>query len=155
MSPQRLAVPSLILPPSFSLFSLPNLLGVVVGLLLPQFKSPTGDLNVTMAMALVVFLLSQVYAVKTHGLKGYLVSFFKPNPFLPLNLIELITRPPHLGIPAFGNIFAGEVLLVILYLLVPVVIPTVWSAFSVFIGVIQAYLFLMLGIAYISSSIEE
>jgi|LFRM01.1.fsa_nt_gb F-type H+-transporting ATPase subunit a len=138
----------------FILFA--NLLGVVAGLLLPQFKSPTGDLNVTMAMALVVFLLSQVYAVKTHGLKGYLVSFFKPNPlFLPLNLIELITRPLTLAFRLFGNIFAGEVLLVILYLLVPVVIPTVWSAFSVFIGVIQAYLFLMLGIAYISSSIEE
>ena len=84
------------------------------------------------------------------------MSFFKPNPlFLPLNLIELITRPLTLAFRLFGNIFAGEVLLVILYLLVPVVIPTVWSAFSVFIGVIQAYLFLMLGIAYISSSIEE
>jgi F-type H+-transporting ATPase subunit a len=138
----------------FILFS--NLMGVIPGLVIPELKSPTGDINVTFGMALVVFILSQAYSIKARGGKGYLLSFFKPNPlFLPLNLIEQVTRPLTLAFRLFGNIFAGEVLLIILYILVPVLIPMVWSAFSIFIGVIQAYLFVMLGIAYISSAIEE
>jgi F-type H+-transporting ATPase subunit a len=138
----------------FILFS--NLLGVIPGLLVPELKSPTGDLNVTFGLALVVFLLSQGYAIRARGLPAYLLSFFRPNPlFLPLNLVEIVTRPLTLAFRLFGNIFAGEVLLLILYFLVPVVIPSLWAAFSVFIGVIQAYLFVMLAIAYISSAVEE
>lgn len=138
----------------FILFS--NLMGVIPGLVVPALKSPTNDINVTFGMALVVFLLSQGYAIRARGLKAFLLSFFRPNPvFLPLNLIEIITRPLTLAFRLFGNIFAGEVLLLILYFLVPVVIPSLWAAFSVFIGVIQAYLFVMLAIAYISSAVEE
>jgi F-type H+-transporting ATPase subunit a len=138
----------------FILFS--NLQGVIPGLVVPALKSPTNDLNVTFGMALVVFLLSQGYAIKVRGLKNFFLSFFRPNPlFLPLNLVEIITRPLTLAFRLFGNIFAGEVLLVILYLLVPPVIPSLWAAFSVFIGVIQAYLFVMLAIAYISSAVAE
>lgn len=138
----------------FILFS--NLLGVIPGLLVPELKSPTGDLNVTFGLALVVFLLSQGYAIRSRGLPAYLLSFIRPNPlFLPLNLVEIVTRPLTLAFRLFGNIFAGEVLLLILYFLVPVGIPSIWAAFSVFIGVIQAYLFMMLAIAYISSAVEE
>ena len=76
----------------FILFS--NLLGVIPGLLVPELKSPTGDLNVTFGLALVVFLLSQGYAIRARGLPAYLLSFFRPNPlFLPLNLVEIVTRP--------------------------------------------------------------
>ena len=60
-----------------------------------------------------------------------------------------------LALRLFGNIFAGEVLLTILYALAPVVVPTLWLAFSVAIGAIQAYIFTILSMAYTGIAVEE
>ncbi len=128
-----------------------NLLGLI-----PIFKSPTGDINVTIAMALVVFGLMIYYGIKSKGFVGYIKSFFKPYfIFFPLNIIETLTKPLTLALRLFGNIFAGELLIVILARLVPIGVPVVMELFHGFIGVIQAYLFVMLAIAYIAVACEE
>lgn len=133
----------------FILFS--NLLGVV-----PGFRSPTADLNVTLALAAVVFGLTVYAGAKTKGLWHYLGSFFKPNPlFLPFNLIEIFTRSLTLAFRLFGNIFAGDVLVIVLGKLIAYAVPTLGQVFHVFVGVLQAYLFLMLSIAYISVATAE
>jgi len=126
----------------------------MVGLLpIEGFKSPTADVNVTIGLALLVLGATIYYGCKVRGAKEYLLSFFQPNVvFFPVHLIDLLVKPISLAFRLFGNIFAGEVLLMILYYLVPVAVPTVWIAVSIFIGVIQAYLFAMLSIAYISSA---
>jgi len=133
----------------FILFS--NLIGVI-----PWFESPTADVNVPIGLALVVLAMMVYYGIKSKGLVGYLKSFIRPNVlFLPINLIETFTKPITLAFRLFGNIFAGELLIVILVRLIPIGVPTAFSLFHIFIGVIQAYLFFMLSLAYIAVAYEE
>ncbi len=128
-----------------------NLIGVV-----PGMKSPTADINVTLALAAVVVGLTVYAGASANGIRGYLFSFIRPNPlFLPLNVIEICTRAITLALRLFGNIFAGDVLVIILGKLVAYAVPTVGQAFHVFVGVLQAYLFVMLSIAYISVAAGE
>ncbi|MDU2063661.1 MAG: F0F1 ATP synthase subunit A, partial [Sporomusaceae bacterium] len=82
--------------------------------------------------------------------------FFKPYAlFLPINIIEELAKPITLSFRLFGNIIAGEVLLIVLGMLVPYFVPTIWLAFSVFVGVIQAFIFTMLTMSYLSNSLND
>ena len=63
---------------------------------------------------------------------------------LPLNLIEELSKPLTMALRLFGNILAGEILLVVLYKLVPWVVPNLWIGFSLIIGFLQAFIFTML-----------
>lgn len=134
----------------FILFS--NMVGLLP-IRIHGFRSPTSDINITLGLALLVLVATFYYGCKVRGVKEYALSFFRPNVlFFPIHLIDTLIKPFSLAFRLFGNIFAGEALLFILYLLVPIGIPTIWLAVSVFIGVIQAYLFAMLSIAYISAA---
>jgi F-type H+-transporting ATPase subunit a len=124
------------------------------------------DLNQTLAMAVVVVLVVQVYSLRVQGLRGYLRRFTKPFEFnwavriifIPLNLIEEIVKPITLSLRLFGNIFAGLVMVELLSELpiflawVPV---TVWKLFDVlFIGSIQAFIFMLLTVIYFGMARE-
>ncbi|MCR4426977.1 MAG: F0F1 ATP synthase subunit A [Firmicutes bacterium] len=123
-----------------------NLLGLVPGL-----RSPTADINVTLALAVSVFATSAAVGIRTKGLDGYLREYFEPNLlFLPLNLIEAGTRIITLAFRLFGNMFAGDVLILVLAKLVAFVVPLFGQLFHVFISVLQAYLFTMLSISYVA-----
>ena len=115
------------------------------------------DLNQTLAMAIVVFILVEAYAIRVRGIGGYLRYFMRP-PFPPLTVIEEITKPITLALRLFGNIFAG-LLMVYLLTLLPQAIPwtfpistllvVAWKAFDVFfVGTIQAFIFMLLTIIY-------
>lgn len=129
----------------------------LIGLVWPGVtKSPTEDLNVTLGLAILVFLSMIYYGIKVQGLKNYLLGFFKPNfLFFPIHLIDFFVKPITLAFRLYGNIFAGAVFITILNLLFKPVIPVVGLVLGVFVGVIQAYLFLMLAMAYIASAMEE
>ena len=124
------------------------------------------DLNQTLAMAVVVVLVVQVYSVRVLGLRGYLRRFTKPFEFnwavrvvfIPLNLIEEVVKPITLSLRLFGNIFAGLVMVELLSELpiflawVPV---TIWKLFDVlFIGSIQAFIFMLLTVIYFGMARE-
>lgn len=135
----------------FVFILLSNLIGTI-----PWFESPTADVNAPIGLALVVFDMMIYYGIKSKGFLGYLKSFIRPNVlFLPINLIETFTKPITLAFRLFGNIFAGELLVLILVKLIPIGVPTAFSLFHVFIGAIQAYLFFMLSLAYITVAYEE
>lgn len=129
----------------------------LVGLVWPGVtKSPTEDLNVPLALAILVFISMIYYGIKVQGLKKYLLGFFKPNfLFFPIHLIDLFVKPVTLAFRLYGNIFAGAVFITILNHLFKPVIPVVGLVLGVFVGVIQAYLFVMLAMAYIASAMEE
>ncbi|RUT33314.1 ATP synthase F0 subunit A [Paenibacillus zeisoli] len=125
------------------------------------WKSPTADASASMALAIMVFLLS-------HGLgmfkntRAYFKHYVHPYPyFLPINLIETFSKPLTHGMRLFGNIFAGEVLITVILRLTSlgpvggvfsVIGLIVWQAFSIFIGTIQAFVFTMLTLLYISQT---
>jgi F-type H+-transporting ATPase subunit a len=128
-----------------------NWLGLVPGL-----TSPTSDLNTTLGLALMIVLLTHQQGIWHKGLFAHLGHFIEPNIFfLPINLIEEAAKPVTLSFRLFGNIMAGEILLVILGMLVPYFIPTLWLGFSVVVGVIQAFIFTMLSMSYLANSLKD
>lgn len=124
--------------------------------LIPGFTSPTSDLNTTLGLALMIVVLVHILGVVNKGPVRYFKHFFEPYvPFVIINIIEELAKPITLSFRLFGNILAGEILLLILGMLVPYVVPTAWLAFSVFVGVVQAFIFTMLSISYLSNSLAD
>ncbi len=124
--------------------------------LVPGFTSPTSDINTTLGLALMVITLVHILAIVNKGPGRYFKHFFEPYiPFVIINVIEEIAKPITLSFRLFGNILAGEVLIIVLGLLVPYVAPTLWLAFSVFVGLIQAFIFTMLSMSYLANSVQQ
>ncbi len=117
--------------------------------------SPTNDLNTTVALALISAVMVHVMALKNQGVKKHFQHFFKPfAPFVIINILEEFTKPLTLAFRLFGNILAGEILLEVLYFLVPPVVPIIWLIFSLAIGLIQAFIFTILTTSYLAPSFE-
>ncbi|MFN0072042.1 MAG: F0F1 ATP synthase subunit A [Chloroflexota bacterium] len=110
------------------------------------FRSANSDLNLTAAMAIVVFISVQVWGIKSMGVGGYLKEFVVPN---PLHIITELSRPLSLSLRLFGNVFAGEVLLETMVRLAPPVL-FIFLGLEMFVGVVQALIFAMLTLAFLS-----
>lgn len=118
------------------------------------WKSPTADINMTAGLAIVVFILMNYLGLKKNR-KHYLKHYIEPFPiFLPLNIIENLSKPVALAIRLFANIFAGEVLITVILKLGFIGIPflAVWQGFSIFIGALQAFIFTILTMVYIAQT---
>jgi len=118
------------------------------------WKSPTADLAVTAGLAIIVFVLVHYLGLKQNR-KHYLKHYFEPYPiFFPVNLIETAAKPLTLALRLYANIYAGEVLISTILMLNWVGIPfmAVWQGFSIFVGAIQAFLFTVLTMVYISQA---
>lgn len=135
----------------FVLFS--NWIGIV-----PHLSSPTQNLNVTMSLALMVFVVSQVLAARAKGVKRYFKGFLEPVPFLlPLNIIGELSRPMSHAFRLFGNVLAGTILVtIVMAKFAPIVVPSVLNiVFGLFFGAIQAFVFAILAVAYINVAVED
>jgi F-type H+-transporting ATPase subunit a len=137
---------------------------------LPFGGSPTADINTTAGLAIMVFVLIQIAAIRRHGLKFY-AHYFTPFWWLFfINIIEDIARPVTLALRLFGNIFAGEILLFIIAsviiqhvtigpvnisLAIAVVGPIIILLFNLFVGTLQAFVFTLLTIVYTTSAFAE
>lgn len=130
------------------------------------WKSPTADATLTLTLSATVIVLSHYYGIKVKGFKEYGKDFFRPVPFMfPLKIVEEFANTLTLGLRLFGNIYAGEVLLGLLVGLTTTygalgflgsAVPMLaWQAFSLFIGAIQAFIFTMLTMVYISQKVSE
>ena len=130
-----------------------NLLGLI-----PFMASPTNDLNTTLGLALLVIFMVHFFGLYFKG-GHYIAHFFKPiAPFVIINAIEEIAKPITLSFRLFGNILAGEILIIVLLHLVPIWMPipsVVWLMFSIFISCVHAVIFTMLSMAYLGNAIKE
>ncbi len=148
-----------------------NIIGLVTKVVLPGeitlWKSPTADPLVTLTLSMTIILLSNFFGLKKFGVKGYFVnSFIKPVSFLaPIKIMEEFTNVLTLGLRLYGNIYAGEVLLTLISQLamnfkppfgfiMAVPLEMIWIGFSIFIGGIQAYIFVTLSSVYIGHKVE-
>jgi F-type H+-transporting ATPase subunit a len=128
-----------------------NMLGLIPGL-----QSPTRDVSVTAALAVMVVIWMQYIGIRENGIINHLKHFVSPNPaFLPIHLMDLFTRPLTLALRLFGNIYAGEILIEKLTETFHLIVPSAWLLMSVLIGGIQAYIFTVLSLAYTGLSLEE
>jgi F-type H+-transporting ATPase subunit a len=129
------------------------------------WKSPTADPAVTLTLAVMIVGLSHYYGIKLRGFGAYSKDFVKPFWFMfPIKLIEEFANTLTLGLRLYGNIYAGEILLGLLagglatgfFGTIAAIIPTLaWQGFSVFIGAIQAFIFTMLTMVYLSHKVSS
>ena len=119
-------------------------------------KSPTKDVGVTGALALMSIILIEAAGVRKKGTKGFLKSFAEPIPImLPMNILEVFIRPLSLCMRLFGNILGAFVIMELIKIVVPIFVPAVLSLyFDLFDGFIQAYVFVFLTSLFIKESIE-
>lgn len=117
-------------------------------------RPPTADLNLTLALALFVIILVHITGIRKKGAGHYFAHFAKPYPaMLPLEIIGEIVKPISLSLRLFGNILAGTVMVAVLSLLPGYIswAPTAaWKLFDIFIGLLQAVIFVVLTIIYFS-----
>lgn len=143
-----------------------NMLGLPFAIVVDDklwWKSPTADPIITMTLSVMIVTLSHFYGVKLKGVKGYGKGFFSPMGFLfPLKIIEEFANTLTLGLRLYGNIYAGELLLSLLAAglatgvvgtIAAIPLTLVWQAFSIFVGTIQAYIFTMLTMVYMSHKV--
>jgi F-type H+-transporting ATPase subunit a len=134
---------------------------------------PTADVNTTFALALSVWLLMIFYSIKIKGLGGWIhelfCSPFGANPLLwpfnfLFNLVEYISKPLSHSLRLYGNMYAGEIIFLLLGLLASTSIAGTlisgllglsWSIFHILIVVLQAYIFMMLTVVYLSMAHES
>ncbi|MGO1819042.1 MAG: F0F1 ATP synthase subunit A [Senegalia sp. (in: firmicutes)] len=134
--------------------ALANLFGLI------GFAPPTSDYNVTLALAIITFLLTQYFGIKSKGIGGYVKGFFEPIPFLfPINLIGEIANPISLSFRLFGNILSGVIIMGLLYSAAgyfsPVVAPVFHAYFDLFAGLIQTFIFIMLTMVFVSMAMDD
>jgi F-type H+-transporting ATPase subunit a len=126
-----------------------------LGGLIPGLKSPTTDLNTPLALAIVVFFSVHYYGIRRKGLLGHLKHYVEPIfILLPIEVASELARTMSLTFRLFGNILGEEIVIAVLFLILPVLIPVPMMLFSIFTSVIQAYVFTLLTVVYISGAVE-
>lgn len=117
-----------------------------------ELASPTNDINTTLGLALVVSIYYIGAGIAEKGF-GYFNHYIQPMWFMfPFNVLEDFTRPLSLSLRLFGNILAGELIILILITLIPVLAPVPMMLFELFVAFIQAYIFAMLAASYIGGA---
>lgn len=126
---------------------------------------PTTDLNMTFALALGVFFLIVFYSIKVKGIGGFVKELtmqpFNHPAFIPVNFIlefvTLVAKPMSLALRLFGNLYAGELIFILIAMLglwqLPLHFP--WAVFHILVIVLQAFIFMMLTIVYLSMAHED
>ncbi len=130
------------------------------GIFTPLFRSANTDLNVTLALALISFLVIELTGIFTIGTVKYAGKFLNFRSVLGfvIGIIELfseIARLISFSFRLFGNIFAGEVLILVVIYFVPYIAPVPLMMFEVFVGFIQAAIFTMLTLFFVKIAIAE
>lgn len=126
---------------------------------------PSTDLNATFGLSLTVLLLIVFYSLKVKGPVGYAKEFLT-HPFGPylfpanllLNIVEMIAKPLSLSLRLFGNLYAGEMIFILIALLPWWIQPALslpWAIFHILVITLQAFIFMMLTIVYLSMAHEE
>ncbi len=131
-----------------------NLLGAV-----PGFDPPTSNINTTLACAIVIVVATHYVGIRTHG-ASYIKHFMGPvlwlAPFIIIiEIIGHLARVLSLSVRLFGNMFGDHMVLAIFMGLVPLVIPVVFMGLGIFVAFVQAFVFTLLSILYISGALEE
>lgn len=132
----------------FMFLLLSNWIGII-----PHMEEPTKDLNTALSLGVLGFVIAHYVGIKTKGIKAYLKEYCEPMFFMaPLNIIGEIAKIVSISFRIFGNIMGGTIIiLVVSYLCYSVLLPPfLYAFFGLFVGAIQAFVFTMLTVVYIS-----
>jgi F-type H+-transporting ATPase subunit a len=131
-----------------------NLIGLI-----PGFESPTGVPSVPLGCAICAFLYYHTQGFKHAGI-GYLKHFLGPIPalgplMLPIELISHTARLLSLTVRLWANIFAGDLITLVFFSMIPIGVPIIFSGLHIVVAVLQAYVFMLLSIIYVSGAVSE
>lgn len=125
--------------------------------LIPGFSEPTKDLNLPLSLGLMSFVISHGVGIKSKGIKNYIKGYMDPIFFMaPLNIIGELSKVVSMSFRIFGNIMGGSIIIMVVsYLCFSLVLPPLLNGFfGLFVGTIQAFVFTMLTIVYISVQVD-
>ena len=125
--------------------------------LIPHLDEPTKDLNTTLSLGLMGFCIAHYAGIKSKGFKAYAKEYFQPIFFMmPLNVIGELAKIVSISFRLFGNIMGGSIIiLVVSHLIYSIVLPPfLYAFFGLFVGTIQAFVFTMLTVVYISVQVK-
>ncbi|MCL2103233.1 MAG: F0F1 ATP synthase subunit A [Syntrophorhabdaceae bacterium] len=131
-----------------------NLLGLV-----PGFLPPTQKMNITVGLALVVFFATHYYGLRENGL-SYLKHFMGPiwwmaPLMIPIEIISHLARPLSLSLRLFGNITGDHAVIAGFMVLIPILVPSIFLVLGVFVCFMQAFIFTVLSMIYISGAVAH
>jgi F-type H+-transporting ATPase subunit a len=131
-----------------------NLLGLI-----PGFLPPTQKMNITLGLALVIFFSTHYYGVRENGI-AYFKHFLGPvwwmaPIMLPIEIISHLARPMSLSLRLFGNITGDHAVVAGFMALIPFVVPSVFMGLGVFVSFMQAFIFTVLAMIYISGAVAH
>jgi F-type H+-transporting ATPase subunit a len=136
----------------FMFLLLSNWLGII-----PKLSEPTKDLNTPLGFGIMGFFIAHYCGIKSKGFKNYAKEYFEPIFFMaPLNVIGELAKVVSISFRLFGNIMGGAIIiLVVSHLVYSLIIPPILVLFfSLFVGTIQAFVFTMLTLVYISLQVK-
>jgi F-type H+-transporting ATPase subunit a len=123
--------------------------------LIPGLRAPTTDINTPLALALIVFVSVHYYGIRRRGLLGHLKHYVEPIfLMLPIEIAGEVARTISLTFRLFGNMMGEEVVVSILFLVLPLLVPVPMMIFGIFAGFIQAYIFTILTITYLAGAVK-
>ena len=123
----------------------------------PHLEEPTKDLNTPLGLGLMAFVIAHYAGIREKGFKKYAKAYFEPIFFMmPLNVIGELAKVVSHSFRLFGNILGGSIIiLVVSYLTYSILLPPFLNAFfGLFVGTIQAFVFTMLTVVYISVQVK-
>jgi len=131
-----------------------NMIGLV-----PVFESPTKYAPVTLGCAMATFIYYNLMGIWTHGFK-YILQFMGPKWWLailmfPVEIVSHLARPLSLTIRLYANMFAGEQVTLVFISLTYLAVPVVFMGLHLFVGLVQAFIFMLLTISYVAGSVSH
>jgi F-type H+-transporting ATPase subunit a len=132
-----------------------NLIGIIPGL-----ESPTATPAVPLGLAICAFIYYHWHGVKKQGPVHYAAHFAGPLPILaplmvPIEIVSHLARVMSLTIRLYANMFAGDMVTLVFFSLVPVVIPVAFLGLHIGVSLLQAYIFTLLTMVYLSGAVAE
>ena len=122
---------------------------------IPGYVAPTSSLTTTAALAMVVFFAVPIYGISKQGITEYLKEYFRPVFFFfPFHIMGELSRTLALAVRLFGNMMSHEKVIAILLAVTPLFFPVVMQVLGLLIGLIQAYIFVVLTMVYIASATQ-
>ncbi|MDJ0782977.1 MAG: F0F1 ATP synthase subunit A [Desulfosarcinaceae bacterium] len=129
-----------------------NWLGII-----PHLEEPTKDLNTPLSLGVMGFVIAHAAGIRSKGFKSYIKEYMEPIFFMaPLNIIGELAKIVSISFRLFGNIMGGSIIiLVVSYLTYSILLPPfLYAFFGLFVGTIQAFVFTMLTVVYISVQVK-
>ena len=119
----------------------------------PRLVSPTANINTTLALSIIVFFAVHIYGVREKGVWGYIKDFASPIFIMPLEIIGQFSRTLSLTLRLFGNILSTDLIVAIIFSLVPFIAPLPLAGLGMLTGILQAYIFTTLASLYVASAV--